>query len=104
MRTPLAEKHISVLFESSSVTKNWCTEGEREQKDDGVREQMKTKQSKDKWAAITRVSRHVYTDLRPVAVLADKSNLNTIEQCAEVFTALDFLCVGTQFSVKLCFV
>lgn len=26
VRTPQAEKHISVLLESSSVTTNWCTE------------------------------------------------------------------------------
>lgn len=61
VRTPQAEKHISVLFESSSVTTNWCTEGERAEKDDGMREQTKTKQGKDKRDAITRVSRHVYT-------------------------------------------
>lgn len=30
VRTPQAEKHISVLFESISVTINWCTEEETE--------------------------------------------------------------------------
>lgn len=30
VRTPQAERHISVLFESSSITTNWCTEGERQ--------------------------------------------------------------------------
>ena len=68
VRTPQAEKHISVLFESSSVTMNWCTEGKRErvrvrgEEDDDVRERAKTKQVTDKRVAITRVSRHVYTE------------------------------------------
>lgn len=34
VRTPQAEKHISVLLESSSVTTNWCTEeGERRRRE-----------------------------------------------------------------------
>lgn len=62
VRTPQAEKHISVLFESSSVTTNRCTDTERVEKDDGMREWMRTKQGKDKRVVITRVSRHVYAD------------------------------------------
>ena len=56
VRTPQAEKHISELFESSRVTTNWYTEGE---KDDRVRERTTMKQGHDKRAHITRVSRHV---------------------------------------------
>lgn len=62
VRTPQAEKHISVFFESRSVTTNWYTDTERVEKDDGVREWMRTKQGKDKRTVITRGSRHVFAD------------------------------------------
>lgn len=60
VRTPQAEKHISVLFESSSVTTNWCTD--REKVDRGVIEWTRTKRGKDKRTAIDGGSRHVYAD------------------------------------------
>lgn len=62
VRTPQAEKHISVLFESSSVTTNRYTDTERVEKDDGVKECIRTKQGKDKRAVIIRGSRRVYAD------------------------------------------
>lgn len=40
VRTPQAEKHISALFESRSITTNWYTEGE---KDERVREEHEDK-------------------------------------------------------------
>lgn len=59
VRTPQAEKHISVLLESSSVTTSWCTEGRDNGKE---RRRMRTKRGKGNGAALASVSRHVQTD------------------------------------------
>lgn len=104
VRTPQAEKHTSVLFESSSVITNWCTGGgEREREMTGRLSQERTKRGRDKCTAITRVSGHVYTDWLLLALQISPAQTwhnSTVWWCDK---ALSFLstCV-LQYTVFIC--
>lgn len=96
VRTPQAEKHISVLFESSSVTTNWCTEGER-----GRGRRKMTVRGRGRRQSRSKIRRLQSPEsaglfILSVAGLADKSSLNMTQQYPEVRTVLDILHLGTS--------
>lgn len=81
VRTPQAEKHISALLESSSVTIKRCTvEGAGEAGVRGVR--TETKQVRDKRASQSPQSAAVFTVAS--AGLADKFSPNMTQRSAAV--------------------